>query len=79
MTFLVQIKKTTDGTYTKGTSSYETEKEALGQLHTALASAMNKDDTASIMCLLTDEYGSMKKKEYWSAPAKVTDEAETEA
>lgn len=67
MTFMVQIKKATDGTYSKGTSEFATEKEALTALYVAISSAMAKADTQSIMCMLTDEFGSQKKKEYWSA------------
>lgn len=68
MVFLVQIKKTTSGTFEKGTSEFATEKEALTALYVAMSSAMNKDDTESIMCMLTDEYGSQKKKEFWQKP-----------
>lgn len=70
MIFLIQIKKLTTGEYQKGTSAFNTEKEALEQLYIAMSSAMQKDDTASILCMLTDEYGSQKKKEYWSAPVE---------
>lgn len=65
MTFMIQIKKLVDGTFAKGTSEYATETEAMIALHVAMASAMQKDDTQSIVCLLTDEFGSQKKREYF--------------
>jgi len=74
MIFMIQILKKIDGTYNKGTSQYETEREALTALYVAMSSAMAKDDTASIMCMLTDEFGSQKKREYWAAPAEVAEE-----
>lgn len=70
MVFLIQILKKLDGTYGKGTAEYATEKEALTALYVAMSSAMSKADTQSIMCLLTDEYGSQKKREYWAAPVE---------
>lgn len=68
MVFLVQIKKKKDGNFEKGTSEYIDDKEAIKQLYVAMASAMNNADTQSIMCMITDEFGSQKKKEYWVEP-----------
>lgn len=73
MTFLVQILKKTDGTYNKGTSEYNSDKDALTALYVAMSSAMAKADTQSVMCLLTDEFGSQKKREYWSAPVEAAE------
>lgn len=71
MVFLVQIIKKMDGTYDKGTSEYATETDALIALHVAMSSAMSKSETDSVMCLLTDEAGSQKKREYWRHSALV--------
>lgn len=68
MTFMVQILKKVDGTFSKGTTEYAAETDALIAMHVAMSSAMSKDDTASILCMLTDEFGSQKKREYWAAP-----------
>jgi len=75
MVFMVQILKRVDGSFSKGTSEFTSDKDALIALHVAMSSAMAKDETASIMCMLTDEFGSQKKKEYWAAPVV---ESETE-
>lgn len=70
MIFMVQIMKDINGIYNKGTSQFETEREALSALYVAMSSAMAKEDTASVMCMLTDEFGGMKKREYWAMPVQ---------
>lgn len=69
MLFLVQLLKKTDGTFSKGTSEYEDEKSCLTALYIAMSSAMSKQDTEKITCVILDENGAMIKHEAWSTSA----------
>lgn len=68
MLFLVQILKKTDGTFAKGTTEFSDEKQAYIQMYVAMSSAMSKEDTAQICCLILDESGATRKREFWAAP-----------
>ena len=70
MLFLIQILKKVDGTYTKGTSQFGTDKEAISALYVAMSSAMAKDDTQRIVCVIMDESGIVRKREVYEVPAE---------
>lgn len=68
MRFLVQIKTKTDGTAEKGTSSYDTEKDAVVAFHVAMSSAMQKDDTQKCVAIILDDDGKITKREVYTVP-----------
>lgn len=79
MYFLVQMKFKKDATVDKGTSSYETQDEAVVQFHIAIASAMQKPDTDKFTAVILDENGKIEKREVWTAPAQPSEDGtETE-
>lgn len=79
MYFLVQIKIKTDETVEKGTSNYDTEKDAVIQFHIAMSSAMQKSDTQKYTAVILDENGVIIKREVYNAPAPESILEETES
>lgn len=75
MFFLVQIKIKNDGTVEKGTSSYTNMKDALIQFHTAMSSAMTKDDVRKCTCVIMNENGLVHKNEVYEVPQPVEEES----
>lgn len=65
MNFLVQIKLNKNGTIDKGTSAFDTMKEALIQFHVAMSSAMNKEDVKKFTCVILNENGIVQKSEVY--------------
>ncbi|MBQ0067375.1 MAG: hypothetical protein KBS60_04225 [Phascolarctobacterium sp.] len=69
MYFLVQIRLKDNGEYEKGTSQYADYKTALIQLHVAMSSAMAKEDTVKVCCIVMDDEGNQLKYELYTAEA----------
>lgn len=63
MLFLVQLLKKKDGSFSKGTSEYTSDKECILAMHVAISSAMAKEDTQKIVCMIIDDDGIVIKRD----------------
>lgn len=68
MYFLIQIKINHDGSVDKGTSAFNDINDAIMQFHTAMASAMTKEEVKKFTCVILTDNGLVQKVEVFDAP-----------